>query len=150
LIEPTPQAREYPSTIRQSLELFDGLRGRCPIPTGLTLDIGQALFDPRYGPQASAESWIGTLGASILMLRVNNSDRCGDPRWGWPHERGRGKAPIAASLHAAGLAGVPAILEVCPRFEEDQEEVRRVLTASVAYCRRYLGIPPAKGAVKAH
>jgi sugar phosphate isomerase/epimerase len=149
LIEPTPQARNYPSTIRQCLELLDGLRGRCPIPAGFTLDIGQALFDPRYGPQASAESWISTLGASIRMLRVDNSNRYGDPRWGWPHERGQGRAPIAASVHAAGLDDVPAILEICPRFGEDDEDVRRVLVASVGYCRRYLGIPPAKGAGRA-
>jgi len=145
LIDPSPRAREYPSTIGQCLELSDGLRGRCPIPAGFTLDIGQALFEPRYGPQACAESWISALGASILMFRVDNSNRWGDPRWGWPHERGQGRAPIAASVDAAGLDGVPAILEVCPRFEEDAEEARRVLVASVAYCRRYLGIPVPKG-----
>lgn len=145
LIEPTPQAWEYPSTIRQYLELSDGLRDHCPIPAGFTLDIGQALFEPSYGPQSSAESWISTLGASILMLRVNDSNRCGDPRWGWPHEREQGRAPVAASVHAAGLDGVPVTLEVCPRFEEGDEEARRVLIASVAHCRRYLGIPSPKG-----
>jgi D-erythrulose 1-phosphate 3-epimerase len=144
LIEPTPPTREFPATIAQCQQLLAGLQGRCPIPAGFTLDIGHALFDARYGPQACAESWISALGTGILMLRVNNTDRRGDPRWGWPHERERGGlAPIAASIHAAGLDGLPAILEVCPRFEDDDEEVRNALAASVAYCREYLGIAPA-------
>jgi sugar phosphate isomerase/epimerase len=141
LIEPAPSAREFPSTIAQCQQLLDGLQGRCPIPAGFTLDIGRALFEPRYGPQACAESWISALGASILMLRVNNADRQGDPRWGWPYERGRlGLAPIAASISAAGLDDSLVILEVCPRFEDGDEEVRHALAASVAHCRQYLGI----------
>jgi hypothetical protein len=144
LIEPIPQTREYPSTISQCLELFDGLRNRCPIPVGFTLNIGQALFEPTYGPQAKAETWINALGTGILMLRVDNSGRLGDPRWGWAHERGRGQAPIAASVHAVGLDDIPVTLEVCPRFGEDEAEARRVLVASVAHCRRYLGIPRPK------
>jgi D-erythrulose 1-phosphate 3-epimerase len=145
VIEPIPQSREYPSTISQCLELFDGLRNRCPIPVGFTLDIGQALLEPRHGPQAVAEDWISALGAGILMLRVNNNNRCGDPRWGWAHERGRGRAPIAGCVHAVGLDDVPVIVEVCPRFGENEEEARRVLIATVGYCRRYLGISPPKG-----
>jgi sugar phosphate isomerase/epimerase len=150
LIEPTPLAREFPSTITQCQRLLDGLHGRCPIPAGFTLDIGRALFEPCYGPQASAESWISALGAGILMLRVDNTGRRGDPRWGWPHEQGPiGLAPIAASIRAAGLDGIPAILQVCPRFEDDDDEVRRALAASVAYCRQYLGIAPAHEAREA-
>jgi sugar phosphate isomerase/epimerase len=143
LIEPVPLAREFPSTITQCQQLLDGLRGRCPIPAGFTLDIGRAVFEPRYGPQASAEAWIGALGPNILMLRVDNTARRGDPGWGWPHEQGRmGLAPVSASIRAAGLDGIPTIVQVCPRFEDDDEQVRQALTASVAYCRQYLGIAP--------
>jgi sugar phosphate isomerase/epimerase len=143
LIEAAPSAREFPATITQCRLLLDGLQDRCPIPAGFTLDIGHALFEPCYGPQASAESWISALGANIFMLRVNNTDRRGDPRWGWPHEHGRmGLAPIAASIDAAGLDGIPVILEACPRFADDDEEVRQAIAASVAYCRQYLGIAP--------
>jgi sugar phosphate isomerase/epimerase len=145
LIEPIPQTREYPSTISQCLELFDGLRNRCAIPVGFTLDIGQALFEPSFGPQAKAETWISALGAGILMLRVNNSSRLGDPGWGWTHERGQGRAPIAGCVEAVGLNDVPVTLEVCPQFGENDEEARRVLVASVNHCRRYLGIAPPKG-----
>jgi sugar phosphate isomerase/epimerase len=145
LIEPIPQTREYPSTISQCLELFDGLRNRCAIPVGFTLDIGQALFEPSFGPQAKAETWISALGAGILMLRVNNSSRLGDPGWGWTHERGQGRAPIAGCVEAVGLDDVPVTLEVCPQFGENDEEARRVLISSVNHCRRYLGISPPKG-----
>jgi D-erythrulose 1-phosphate 3-epimerase len=145
LIEPATLAREFPSSITQCQQLLNELRDRCPVPAGLTLDIGRALFEPRYGPQAAAESWISALGTGILMLRVDNTGRHGDPRWGWPHEQGRvGRAPIAASIRAADLDEVPAILRVCPRFEDDEAEVRRALAASVAYCRQYLGIAPAR------
>jgi sugar phosphate isomerase/epimerase len=145
LIEPTHLAREIPSTIGQCQHLLDGLRDRCPIPPGITLDIGHAVFEPRYGPRASAESWITGLGAGIRMLHVDNTDRHSDPHWGWPHERGRvDLAPIAASIRAAGLDSIPAILEIRPRFEDDDEEVRRNLAASVAYCRQHLGAAAAE------
>lgn len=150
LIEPAPLAREFPSTIAQCQQLLHRLHERCPIPAGITLDIGRALFEPRYGPQACAESWISALGAGILMLRVDNTGRRGDPRWGWPHEQGRiGQAPIATSIRAAGLDGIPTILQVCPRFEDDEVEVRQALAASVAYCHQYLGIAPAHKAREA-
>jgi D-erythrulose 1-phosphate 3-epimerase len=145
LIEPTHLAREIPSTIAQCHHLLDSLRDRCQVPAGLTLDIGHAVFEPRYGPDASAESWIAGLGAGIRMLHVHNTDRRSDPHWGWPHERGRvDLAPIAASIHAAGLDGIPAILEIRPQFEDDDEKVRHDLAASVAYCRQHLGAAPAE------
>lgn len=142
LIAPARSAREFPSSIAQCQQLRDGLRGRCAVPAGFTLDIGSALFEPWFGPQDFAESWISALGASLRMLRVNNAERRGDPRWGWPHEpAGMGLAPLTASINAIGLDEIPVILEVCPRFDDGDEEVRRALAASVAYCRRYLGIP---------
>jgi D-erythrulose 1-phosphate 3-epimerase len=116
LIEPTPLAREIPSTITQSLHLLNGLHGRCPIPVGFTLDVGRA----------SAESWIAGLGANIRMLHIDNTDRHVD------------LAPIAAGIRAARLGDIPAILEFRPRFEDDDEKVRRDLAASVAYCREHL------------
>ncbi|HEX3959526.1 MAG TPA: TIM barrel protein [Trebonia sp.] len=114
LIEPTPLAREIPSTITQSLHLLNGLYGRCPIPVGFTLDTGHA----------SGESWITGLGANIRMLQVDGHVDL---------------APVAASIHAARLGDIPAILEFRPRFEDDDEKVRRELAASVAYCREHLG-----------
>ena len=145
LIEPTHLARENPSTIAQCHHLLDSLRDRCQVPAGLTLDIGHAVFEPRYGPDASAESWIDGLGAGIRMLHVHNTDRRSDPHWGWPHERGRvDLAPIAASVHAAGLDSIPAILEIRPRFEDDDEKARHDLATSVAYCRQHLGVAPAE------
>ncbi len=140
LIEPTPLARDIPSTITECQRLLVGLQGRCPVPVGFTLDIGHAVFEPLHGPGASAESWISGLGASIRMLHVNNTDRRRNPHWGWPHQQGRiDLAPIVASIRAAGLDGIPAILEVYPRFEDDEEKVRHTLVGSVAYCRQHLG-----------
>jgi hypothetical protein len=82
----------------------------------------------------------------MLMLRVNNTDRRGDPRWGWPHEHARmGLAPIAASITAAGRGDIPVILEICPRAEDDDDEVRQALAASIAYCRQYLGVARSTG-----
>jgi hypothetical protein len=38
-----------------------------------------------------------------------------------------------------------AHLEIRPRFEDDDENVRHALAASVAYCREHLGAAPAGG-----
>jgi len=135
LIEPTPLAREIPSTVTQCQHLLDGLQGRCPVPAGFTLDIGHAVFEPFYGPDASAQSWIAGLGANIRMLHVEHG--------------GVDLGPIATSARAAGLGDIPAILQVRPRFEDDDEQVRRALAASVAYCREHLGDQPAAAISKA-
>jgi sugar phosphate isomerase/epimerase len=139
LIEPTPLAREIPSTIPQCSQLLNDLRGRCTIPAGLTLDIGHTLFEPLYGPDASAQEWISAIGPGIRMLHLDNTDGHGDPHWGWPHDGGRvDLVPVAASLTAADLADVTGVLEVYPRFEDDDDQVRQILIDSVAYCRLHL------------
>jgi hypothetical protein len=120
LIRPAPQAREIPSTVTQCRHLLDGLHGRCPIPVGFSLNIGHAV----YGPDASADSWITGLGANIRMLHIDNI--------------GRHLAPVAASIRAARLGDIPAILEFLPRFEDDDDTVRNVLAASIANCRQHL------------
>jgi sugar phosphate isomerase/epimerase len=143
LIEPTLLAREIPSTITECRRVLSGLQGRCPIPVGFTLDVGHAVFDPLPGPLAVAESWMGSLGPSIGMFHVNNSDRLGNPHWGWPPQQGRTDlAPIVASIRAAGLDDIPAIVEVCPRFEDDDDKAMHELVASVAHCRQLLSAAP--------
>jgi sugar phosphate isomerase/epimerase len=140
LIEPTPLTRGIPSTITECRRLLAGLRGRCPIPVGFTLDIGHAVFEPLPGSLAVAESWIDSLGTSIRMLHVSNRDRLGNQHWGWPQAQWHADLdPVVAGIRAAGLDDIPAILEVHPRCDGDDVTVMRELTASVAYCRRLLG-----------
>jgi sugar phosphate isomerase/epimerase len=139
LIEPTPIAREIPSTTGQSRQLITDLTARAAVPVALTLDVGHTVYEPLYGPEATTRDWISALAGMIGMIHLDNTDRRGDPHWGWPDERGTiDVAGLAADLRTAGLGQVPVVLEVYPRFEDDDQQVRSVIVSSVAHCKAAL------------
>ncbi|MGH3874891.1 MAG: sugar phosphate isomerase/epimerase family protein [Pseudonocardiaceae bacterium] len=138
LIEPTPIAREFPATIDQCRELLTDLEDRGAARVGLTLDTGHALYQPLHGPGARAQDWVEELGSHIRLVHLDNTDGFGDPHWGWPDPRGSvDVAAVADSLVRAGLGDVPVMLEVYPRFEDDDQQVRDLLVSSVEHCRRH-------------
>lgn len=145
LIEPTPIAREFPSTPGQCRRFLDDLRQRGADRIGLVLDTGHALYQPLYGPNAAIEDWTGPLAEDIRLVHLDNTDGQGDPHWGWPHPQGRfDVADFGRVLRNVGLDDVPIMLEVYPRFEDDDDEVRALLTRTVAHCRAQLPAAAAK------
>ncbi len=135
LIEPTPIAREFPSTIDQCQRLLTDLTDRDAGRVGLTLDTGHAVYQPLYGPSASIQDWVEPLSSHIRLVHLDNTDGLGDPHWGWPDPRGTvDVAGLADTLGAVGLADVPVMLEVYPRFEDDDKQVRDLLISSVEHC----------------
>jgi D-erythrulose 1-phosphate 3-epimerase len=136
LIEPTPIPREIPSTIVQGQQLLSDLDDAGAPGTAILLDIGHTVYEPLYGPSTSHGEWIRALGDRIGVIHLDNTDRRGDPHWGWPDPRGRiDVGAVYRELIAAGLADVPVMLEVFPRFEDDDDAVRDLLISSVAHCR---------------
>lgn len=139
LVEPTPIAREIPATVSQADQLIRDLTGRTEVPIGLTLDIGHTIYQPLYGPDSTPADWISPLGPAIRLVHLDNTDGLGDPHWGWPHPQGRvDVAEVGAALRHAGLDDVPVLLEVYPRFEDDDDHVRRTIASSVAHCKEQL------------
>ncbi len=139
LVEPTPIAREVPATVSQAEQLVSDLTGRTGVPVGLTLDIGHTLYQPLYGPGCTPGDWISPLGRAIRLVHLDNTDGLGDPHWGWPHPQGHvDVAEVGATLRDAGLGDVPVVLEVYPRFEDDDDQVRRTIASSVAHCKEQL------------
>ncbi|MGH3867785.1 MAG: sugar phosphate isomerase/epimerase family protein [Pseudonocardiaceae bacterium] len=138
LIEPTPIAREFPSTIDQCQRLLTDLADRGAGRVGLTLDTGHAVYQPLHGPAARVQDWVDELRSDIRLVHLDNTDGLGDPHWGWPNSRGTfDVAGFAETLGAAGLGGVPVMLEVYPRFEDDDKQVRDLLVSSVEHCHPY-------------
>lgn len=136
LIEPTPIRRETPATVGECQRLLTNLHDRGVDNVGLTLDTGHMVFAPLHGPHARIDDWLTALGAHVLQLHLDNTDRSGDPHWGWPHPCGTlDVASLAASLAHAGLSDLSVMLEVYPRFEDDSDTVRRLLISSVRHCR---------------
>jgi sugar phosphate isomerase/epimerase len=145
LIEPTPIAREFPSSIEQCHRLLNDLNARETTNVGLVLDTGHAVYQPLYGPQAQVQDWVDALGDHIRAVHLDNSDGQGDPHWGWPHPLGDfDVAAFAATLTRAGLSDVPVMLEVYPRFEDDDTQVRDLLVSTVTHCRPHFAAPAAQ------
>lgn len=136
LIEPTPVGREFPATIDQCQRLLADLADRGAGRVGLTLDTGHALYQPLHGRGARIQDWVDELRSHIRLVHLDNTDGLADPHWGWPDPHGTvDVAEFADTLGAAGLGDVPVMLEVYPRFEDDDKRVRDLLISSVEHCR---------------
>lgn len=140
-VECTPLAREIPHTVEQSHQFLKDLEGRCAIPVKLLVDIGHALYQPLYGPEARMPEWLNGLGCAIGAFHLQNTDFQSDSHWGWPDPRGIfDVARFAREVKEAGLDGVPAFLEIIYPFELADELVLNSITSSVMHCRReYMG-----------
>jgi sugar phosphate isomerase/epimerase len=136
-VECTPLAREIPYTVEQSRQFLSDLDGRCAVPVTLLVDIGHALYQPLYGPNARMPEWLHGLGRSIGAFHLQNTDFQSDSHWGWPDKRGLfDVANFAREVTAAGLDDVPAFLEIIYPFELADEAVLGNITSSVQHCRR--------------
>lgn len=136
-VECTPLAREIPYTVEQSRRFLSDLEGRCAVPVKLLVDIGHALYQPLYGPNASMPEWLHGLGRSIGAFHLQNTDFQSDSHWGWPDRRGLfDVANFAREVKSAGLDDVPAFLEIIYPFELADEAVLSNISTSVQYCRR--------------
>jgi D-erythrulose 1-phosphate 3-epimerase len=136
-VECTPLAREIPYTVSQSQQFLKELEGRCAIPVKLLIDIGHALYQPLYGPNARMPEWLNGLGRSIGAFHLQNTDFQSDSHWGWPDKRGLfDVAGFANEVKQSGLEDIPAFLEIIYPFELADEVVLKSITSSVMHCRR--------------
>jgi D-erythrulose 1-phosphate 3-epimerase len=137
LVECTPLAREIPYTVSQAKQFMADLGGRCHVPVRLLIDIGHALYQPLYGPNARMVDWLNGLGRHIGAFHLQNTDFQSDSHWGWPDSRGLfDMAAFAKEVQDAGLEDVPAHLELIYPFELDDEQVLAGITSSVLHCRQ--------------
>jgi len=136
-VECTPLAREIPYTVEQSRKFLADIEGRCAVSVKLLVDIGHALYQPLYGPQANMPAWLNGLGRGIGAFHLQNTDFQSDSHWGWPDRRGLfDVAAFARQVRAAELDDVPAFLEIIYPFELADEAVLANITSSVMHCRR--------------
>jgi D-erythrulose 1-phosphate 3-epimerase len=136
-VECTPLAREIPYTVEQSRKFLSDLEGRCAVPVKLLVDVGHALYQPLYGPNARMPEWLHGLGRSIGAFHLQNTDFQSDSHWGWPDRRGLfDVANFAREVKSAGLDDLPAFLEIIYPFELADEAVLSNITSSVQHCLR--------------
>jgi sugar phosphate isomerase/epimerase len=136
-VECTPLAREIPYNVEQSRQFLVDLEGGCAVPVKLLVDVGHALYQPLYGPNARMPEWLNGLGSSIGAFHLQNTDFQSDSHWGWPDRRGLfDVANFAQEVKAAGLEDVPAFLEIIYPFELADDAVLRNISSSVMHCRR--------------
>jgi hypothetical protein len=81
LVEPTPQAREIPSSITEAARLARDLEG-CRVPVQYVLDIGHALYEPLYGAGVRLSDWYGPSdrpsGSCTFRTPTSRATRTGD------------------------------------------------------------------------
>jgi sugar phosphate isomerase/epimerase len=139
LIEPTPLMREFPHTIEQAKQLVQLLKQNTAIPVRYVIDVGHALYQPLYGPQASLSSWLNALGDYTSLIHLQNTDFQSDSHWGWPHPQGKFNLDEFASvLKTYQLSNLTVILEIFYPFEESDQNVKDNIVSSVKHCKSKL------------
>jgi len=137
LVECTPLAREVPYTVEQANRFMNDLEGRSRVPVQLLIDVGHALYQPLYGPNARMVDWLRGAGKHIGAFHLQNTDFQSDSHWGWPDSRGLfDVAAFAREVREAGLERLPAHLEIIYPFELSDEKVLSSITTSVLHCRQ--------------
>jgi D-erythrulose 1-phosphate 3-epimerase len=135
LVEPTPLAREIPSTVAQTELLLADCAGAA-VPLQLVIDVGHALYRPLYGEDITLEQWLRPLAPHVGALHLQNHDFRSDAHWGWPDARGSFEPrQLVLDTRACGLDAVPVFLEVFCPFEQDDAQVLALIESSVAACR---------------
>lgn len=138
LVEATPLIREFPHTVEQAQTMFADLADAA-IPVLFVVDVGHALYQPLYGPNANTQEWLMGLGNKIGLIHLQNTDFQSDSHWGWPDERGLFDVPgFVNEVKEAYLTEVPMILEVFYPFELADEQVLENIVKSVRFCLDHL------------
>ncbi|MBW7883676.1 MAG: sugar phosphate isomerase/epimerase [Caldilineaceae bacterium] len=138
LVEPTPLTREFPHSVDQARDLLADLQTTA-VPVRYVLDIGHALYQPLYGPDAALEPWLQHLAAQIGIFHLQNTDFQSDSHWGWPDSRGHfDVAAFGQTVQRAGLVDRPIFLEVFYPFELADQQVLDNIRQSVEHCRTQL------------
>ena len=139
LVEPTPLPREIPSSVAETRRLLDDLAGRTAVPVSLVIDVGHALYQPLYGPDATLGGWLEPLADAVGMVHLQNHDYRSDAHLGWPDERGGYDVDaFATEVRGAVEADVPVVIELFFPFELADDEVLERTRTTVAHCRRAL------------
>jgi sugar phosphate isomerase/epimerase len=139
LVEPTPLAREVPSSVEESRRLIADLEGCCALPVYYIVDVGHALYQPLYGRGVSMREWLEGIGSHIGAFHLQNTDFQSDSHSGWPSDRGLfDVGAFAGDLREARLQEVPIFLELIYPIELADEATLANVVSSVEHCRRAL------------
>ncbi len=129
LVEPTPLAREWPSTVNQLSDLLDRTSGTA-VPLRIVLDLGHVLYPPLYG-DAGLGPWLIAAGSRLHGLHLQQTDGQADRHWNFTQPGIVDLRKVRSELERHGLSDRPAVLEVFYAFEQDDAQVWKDLRDGV-------------------
>jgi sugar phosphate isomerase/epimerase len=142
LWEPTPLAREFPSTIEETRVFVERAAAVAAVPMTLCLDVGHACRPGASGEDADPFAWIRHFGRRASVIHLQQTDGHGDRHWPFtPAYEASGIVTgerLLDAVRAAGCEAVPLVLEIFHPFEAPDQQVVDDLAASAAYWKRQL------------
>jgi D-erythrulose 1-phosphate 3-epimerase len=138
--EPTPLAREIPSTIDEARGFLRRVNAHTAVPVRLCLDVGHACRPGAVGDDADPYAWIRSLGADAQVVHLQQTDGRLDRHWPFTPETAAsgiitGERIVEALREARGDPVL--ILEIFHPFELPDEAVLADLANSVSYWKPY-------------
>ena len=142
LWEPMPVPREPPSTMRETRDVLQRLRGS-PTPVKLCIDVGHAC-NPHATNLRDKDpyAWLTELGADSPCVHVQQTDGKQDRHWPFTADFNKvgiieGKR-ILSCLDESGTRGAYIYPEVVQACEHDDERTIDEMVQTVEYWKEYL------------
>jgi sugar phosphate isomerase/epimerase len=142
LWEPMPVPREPPSTISEAQALLDRLEDSL-VPVKLCLDVGHACNPNATDPRDNDPyEWLRMLGAVSPCVHLQQTDGKADRHWSFTQDHNKvgliEGEKVISSLDMSGAGDGYLFLEMCPAFEQKDDEVVAELLESAKYWKQFL------------
>lgn len=141
LWEPTPLAREIPSSIAGTRVFLERANAHAAVPVRLCLDVGHACRAGASGDDADPYAWIRELGAHADVLHLQQTDGRLDRHWPFTRDTARHGVisgdRVADAVRRTGR-DIALVLEIFHPFEAADEVVLADLVESVSYWKPHI------------
>lgn len=142
LWEPTPLAREFPSSIAETRAFLERTDPVVAVPMTLCLDVGHACRPGASGDDADPFEWIRHFGRRASIIHLQQTDGLGDRHWPFtPAYEPQGIITgdkVLEAVRAAGCHDAPLVMEIFHPFEAPDEQIVDDLRVSAAYWRYHV------------
>ena len=144
LIEPSPIPKELPSTIDESLHLYEYFNGGSPLPIKYLVDLGHACSYKSKGEGLDPCAWLRKVAKYCSIIHLQQTDGLFDRHWSFTKEESNKNGIIDTrkvidAINESGAKEVCLVLELIHAFEAKESQVLDDPKESVDYWKKALG-----------
>lgn len=137
LIEPSPVPREIPSSIEESIRLYEFLNEGSPLPIKFLFDLGHTCSYAAKDEEADPYFWIKKIGKFCKVIHLQQTNGKADCHWSFTKENNKNGIinadKVINTMLESGIEDVYLIFELVHAFEALESNVFDEVKESVDY-----------------